>query len=571
MRNSIYSITLDEALTAVGGHHKYQWQSLVLCVFLCFTAGVSAYSVTFFMEKPGLKCEGEACDECVSPVVEGETYATPATEWSMICGRAYMQNALAILYLSGAAFGAMLLSGFEHSLGRRKSLHISVFGGVLTGIAITGAPYWQLLILALPWKGASDLSLVIIPALLVVETTDGVYRNWCLTGLFAAASTGFITAYFVGTFLPYWRFLSLFATFMYCFCFPVTTQVHESPRYLSAIKGKYLQARLQLQHIATVNQKPAFNDMLEGEKVIGYQQESEDAHLSNSSTRDATGKLVFVPITKGIVSVSQGETRSVKRYRHWHLLTLGSCRGQFVVGVVTWASLSLTYRSLWEVPGDGIPVVVAGMWLADLLFLAGSGYLVSHIGRLGISITYLAIGGLCTILTVAFISPNCHPEGLCQVERVIETLLLHTGRFCVKAEAYVLALYTLESFPTNVRLLAIGQYGALSALIWLLFPFIDKGLQAGKVSILLLCGVGELICSIISCLLSDVDVDELPDYVEEEKSEMSKPAELSQIEIQPSASEETSRRLKSTEPHIEVPTFQPIPEEHSQEVNKDTP
>ena len=569
MRNSIYSITLNEALAAVGGHGKYQQRSLALCSLLCFSAGASAGSLSFLLQKPLLVCASDPCSQvCDSPQVNPASAYTPAVEWGLICEREYLRDILGVLYLLGAAVGAMLLSSLEGCFGRRKVGCIAAFVGVLAGLMTSGSPYFELLLATAPWKGAADASLITVAALLVLETTEGEYRNWYLAGLFAAGSTGYLVVCLGGVVLTHWRSVALISTIAYCCCLPLTSLLHESPRYLSAIKGKYLQARSVLQLIAAANQKPPFNDMLEGEKVIGYQQESEENHLSNSSTRDATGKLVFVPITKGIVSVSQRETRSVTRYRFWHLLSLASCRGLFVVGLVTWASLALSYSSLWAVPGDTITAVALGMWAGDLVVLLLTAYLVRHVGRLGLSIAYLAIGGLSAILTVAFLAPNCHPQGLCDVERVIEILLLHSARVITKAEAYLLALYTLESFPTNIRFLAVGQYISTSALIWLICPLIADVLRAGQVSILLLCGVGQLICSIISCLLSDVDIEELQDFVEEEKSEMSKPAELSQIEIHPSSAEETSRRLKSTEPQ----PFQPIPEEeHSQEANKDTP
>lgn len=568
MRNSIYSITLDEALTAVGGHSKYQQRSLVLCSFLCFTAGASVASLSFLLQKPQLVCSSDPCTQvCDSLQIKQSSPYSPAVEWRLICEREYLQDTLGVLYLLGVAIGVILLSALEGYMGRRKLGCVGAFIGVLAGLMTCGSPYFELLIATAAWKGAADASLIAAAALLVIETTVGEYRNWYLAGLFTAGSTGYMAAYLGGLLLPHWRFVSLISTLAYCCCLPLASQLQESPRYLSAIKGKYLQARSVLQLIASANNKPPFNDMLEGEKVIGYQQESEENHLSNSSTRDATGKLVFVPITKGIVSVSQGETRSVKRYRHWHLLTLASCRGLFVVGMVTWASVALSYSSVWEVPGDSILVVVLSMWAGDLVVLGLTAYLVRHVGRLGLSIAYLAIGGLCAILTMAFISPNCHPQGLCDIEKVLEIMLLHSTRVVTKAETYILALYTLESFPTNVRFLAIGQYISLSAVVWLLTPLIIGVLKKGQVSVLLLCGVGELICSIISCLLSDVDIEELQDFVEEEKTEMSKPAELSQIEVHPSSAEDTSRRLRATEPQ----PFQPIPEEHSQEANKDTP
>ena len=545
MRNSIYSITLDEALTAVGGHHKYQSRVLAVGAAVCAAVGASASSIVFLLQPAISEFDGK-CTACA------------AWDWQT----SYSLTALSVLYLLGAAFSTLLLSGLESCFGRRKTLLISAYVGLLAGLMACGTPFLWILFVAMPLKGAADAAGVIVSVLGMVEVSDGDFRSWYVAGLAAAAYCGYALTYTVSLVVPEWRVVCLLPTVLWCACIPLTSMILESPRYMAAIRGKYLLARSVLHDISQVNKKAPFNDMLEGEKVIGYQEndkEHEEGHLSNSSTRDATGKLVFVPITKGIVSVSQGETHHMKRFYHWHLAALSSTRGVFVVSLMTWLSVALTLRSLWTVPGDDIPVVAYLMWLGDLLVLALSSYLANHMGRLGMNITYLAVVGLSAILTIAFISPTCHPEGLCLLERVVEVILLHTARVVMKVEVFILGLYTMESFPTVIRFLAVGLLASLSTVLWLVTPLLTLLLQTGNVSILLLCGVASLVCSIISCLLTDTDLEELLDYVEEEKKEMNKPAELSQIEIHPSSAEDTSRRLKSGG---QVP-FQVIAEEQT--------
>ena len=560
MRNSIYSITLDEAISAVGGHHTYQKRALCVICLLCFTVGTSVFAVDFMTAEPKLTCAGGSCGSvkpCDAPnfEVSDDSPKTPATEWRLLCSESLFVHMLNWVYCGSLALGALFFSCVERSIGRKRTMHWSSGLGLIAGACVCGSPYFYTLYGSMALKGIADAGVGLTAAISVVEMTDGGFRSWFVGAGMGAGTLGYFAGYGTGLLLPHWRVVAMLPPILFVLSQPLFRFLLESPRYLAAIKGKYPSSRNVLQLISSTNRHPHFNDMLEGEKVIGYQETDKPQTLvdtNSSSSRDVAGKLVFVPITNGIVSVSQGDTKSMKRFYHWDLVRLESTRGVFLICGLGWMSVTITLCALTSLPGTGQWLVVLSMTLSDLLSILITAAIVNKMGRLSVNITYMAICGLCCVLTIAFISPNCHPEGLCRINEVMRGLMLHSARLFAKAELFLLCLYTLELFPTVVRFPGLSLCVCLSAAVYFAWAVLSFFVYVDLIPVLLISGIACLLLSILACVLPDSSIEELLDYVAEEVEEMKKPAELSQVEIQPSASSETSRRLQLKDQPFQV-------------------
>jgi len=508
MRNSIYSVSLDEALLAVGDHHRYQAALIVLSSGFAFSFGCTFSALRLCSETPvaGRNQSHWPCEDT------GGTWQFPG------------------LYVVAGVLGLTLLAGFEACIGRRKALTAISVLGLISGFGSVFAPGRVLFQAVLPFKGLADVCGLVISTLYVVETTAAQYRNWFISVIALAVYLASICTQFYWYFNPNYRLIQLISGLFYLFQLFFTMKLIESPRYLGAILGKYSKARNSLLQISIFNHKPAFQDMLEGEKVIGLQEipEVSPNMNSNSSTKDSPGKLVYLRITKDVISVSQGDILHAKRFNYWDLLQWKAGRCVLFTTIMVWTGVILLNSALNDSEKEEKLQYCLLQWGADCLFLLLTACHINYTGRLGSSIVYLTLAGLGAGLYHLLTVFHCSGSGLCAFLQVGEVVLVHVSRLFAKAEVYVLAVYSLEIVPTVLRFLAISVFLSLSALLWLTSLLFAASLGSTTLPI---SASLVLFVSLLSCFLPDTTLEELPDYLPEDLEEMQKPTELSQIEV----------------------------------------
>jgi len=529
MRNSLYSVAFDEALEAVGGHDRYQFQLLLLALVFSSAIGATLQSLDFMtLDEAQKEGFGEGNPWEFEPVKD--------------------------LFFLGMACGALLFGVLVDLMGRRKCLQITVFLAMVSSAVISASLDSILLFLFAPLSGCSVAGSLLSMVLAVVEVTDSLYRLRTFAVVIRAVVVSYSVLGLVGLLLLKWRVLWMVAALFWACCLPLTQYLLESPRYLAVVIGKYSQARVVLQEIAAINQKPAFNGMLEGEKVIGYQEPSaQEVPDSTVSNPDVSRKLAFSPITTGIVSVSQGETTHVKRYFYWDLAVLGSVRAHCGGCGVLWVCLTCAQCSL--VQGNerlleyGAAVgVVVGCW--GLLLLA------QRIGRVHTMLLAFIFTGISALTGLILTNSACHSPLICKLHTVFSISASFAALIGAFSAQCIFLLYTIERFPSAIRSLILATALALWAAINSLFPFVQSLLVNFGLNAVLLSSLVLLCACPLLCLLRETLGEDLSDYVQEEQEEMKKPADLSQIEVRNPSPLGTPQRQGNPF------SFEPINEEH---------
>ena len=530
MRNSLYSVTLDEALEVVGGHHPYQLQLITQATLFSAAIGITLKSVDFMTSKEAeMNSFGKGNEGEFGPVKE--------------------------LFSLGITLGAVLFGVLVDLIGRRKSLQIAVFLAMISTAVTSASLSSAFLYLSTPLCGFTTAGVFLSTLLSMVEVTDSHYRLRSP----AVAVTAIIISYsglsLLAVFLLQWRTLWMIAAVSWACCLPLTQNVLESPRYLAVIIGKYSQTRAILQEITTINHKSRFTGMLEGEKVIGYQEPSaQDAPENTVSNPDTSNKLAFAPITAGIVSVSQAENTHIKRYFYWHLVLLASLRGNFVGCAVVWMCLSFAECSLVKeneriIEYGGAAGATIGIWL--LLLLA------QRLGRLHTLLITFIFTGISSLTGLILANHVCSSLITCTLNAIISSSALFVALTGAISAQCILLLYTTERFPSAIRSLILAFYMALWAAISFICPLFQSVLKKFELSPVLLSGLTLLCVCPLLCLLEETLGEEQSDYLQEEQEEMKKPADLSQIDVR------NNSPLGTPERHGNPFSFEPINEEHS--------
>ena len=516
MRNSIYSITLEEALAAVGGHHKYQKRVAASCCVLYFALGVTVRSL-FLLATPS------------SEDPPGQLPASSDTPSDWVASYPHL-SLIPSLYFLGVATGSIVFSSLADVLGRRLTLTASCYIALLSAAVFSSSVSPTYGCVSIPVCGLACAGVMIAGYLSLVEVTDEEMRTRGPGVLLGAGLVGYAIAGVVAFLSPNWRLLWMIAGLSWTGCLPAIPAILESPRYFAAVRGKYGQARIVLQRICDINRTPKFNDTLEGEKVIGYHDPalSHETPESMSSSPDASGKLGFVPITTGITSVSQTETTHVKTYCHWHLLLLDSIRGNFVCCFVLWLCLNFSIASLCASSGQvgnlgGVLCAAGALWFAVTL--------AEKIGRLHTILVGFVVSCIFCVLSTIFSAFSCKSDVSCRVNVVLAIVTFYGAWALSQAGVFSLLLYVSELFPTAIHSLTLGAFFAASGLLFAVFPYVGGVFEAAAINAVLVSGLLLLCLCPLLCLMKETLGEERNDYVQEEKEEMKKPAELSQIEI----------------------------------------
>ena len=93
--------------------------------------------------------------------------------------------------------------------------------------------------------------------------------------------------------LDQWRSLNFISVFVLCLASLIHFRfIEDSPRLLACARGKYFVARQILEKIANFNRQKIFCETLEGEKIIGYTENTGlfTNDFSDSSTSEMSEK-----------------------------------------------------------------------------------------------------------------------------------------------------------------------------------------------------------------------------------------------------------------------------------------
>jgi MFS family permease len=110
----------------------------------------------------------------------------------------------------------------------------------------------------------------IITFVLLSEFIDSNYRNYFIGALNSASGVAMLFSSVNAWVLYEWKAITLTNIVVIALAMIPTYKLHESPRYLASVKGKYRQSKVILREIALYNKMRRFEGLLEGEKVIGY-------------------------------------------------------------------------------------------------------------------------------------------------------------------------------------------------------------------------------------------------------------------------------------------------------------
>lgn len=109
MRNSLYSVSFDDAIETIGGKHKYQKFLLVFMAVVWATQAFFVVTLKFLLKKPILECDLNDCCKGDYTISE-DSLDNISKEFELVCGSDYKIELIMMYYYSGVGSGMFLLS-----------------------------------------------------------------------------------------------------------------------------------------------------------------------------------------------------------------------------------------------------------------------------------------------------------------------------------------------------------------------------------------------------------------------------------------------------------------------------
>ena len=522
MRNSLYSVTVDEALLSVGGSARYQKHLLLLVCGIWFIQSLFSANIAFLLNHPDKECENDDCCSQYSNT-KNISNSNPAFSWILVCSTNSRLALLSKIYFGCLSLGIFLICYLSNYFSRKTIIIVSLAITSICEFSLTMCKSSELITIFYIFSGIFIGGSTINSYIYIHECVEGDVRHWCTCFIFISWGLGLISNEVMSRVGLDWNLYTIIISCSNILLIPPLFRFYESPRFLAANQGKYTEARKILNQIASYNSRSEFTEMLEGEKVIGYH---ESGSITSPASPNHSSKYSFVPISNGIVSVSESEMQDVKKFGLKDLITLKSLRTSLNISIYIWTCISLAYYTVvFSMPHNLINSSTQNLVMLsiEIITLIVVCFLLNKFGRQLSLVIHLAIASACCLLTLAFISEHYPNDTIRKVNKMFQITLLLVSRFALVSSKLASFLFITESFPTNVRSIVFGVVASVSVVAHAFFPFIFELGKIIGIHGLFFVSLLLVISSFCSCLLHDTLGKNMEDYVEEEKETMHSP------------------------------------------------
>ncbi|XP_050687790.1 organic cation transporter protein-like [Eriocheir sinensis] len=383
---------------------------------------------------------------------------TVTSEFGLVCGREYLRVAYTSIYMSGVLVGAPLNGLLADKYGRRPTIAIGSVVYAVVAVASSWLPSLTSVLASRFLLGTLHAAILKAGYILAMEVSSPrvrpvlgivMYLPWAL-GTMAWGGAAYL--------LRSWRWLQLSVSLLFLLFLPALLLLDESPRWL-AVRGYHSHALAVLQRAARWNgvHLPPRHRLLQ---VIRDSQIEETASSSSAS--------------RGVGPCS-GQPEAVRGYfcqafilfRTPRLrgITLGTCYNYLAVGMVYYG---LSFSGEYLSSDPYLYMVLMGLVEVPAYTLMIP--VVTNCGRRSTIVVFFLLSGV-MLLLLPFIPEGCGWVAVC---------LALVGKMTITAAFQVLALYSSELFPTEVRTRGTCTAFMMSRVGSMVSPFITEYLGSAR-------------------------------------------------------------------------------------------
>ncbi|XP_078503409.1 solute carrier family 22 member 7-like [Lissotriton helveticus] len=397
--------------------------------------------------------------------------STIATQWDLVCGRKWMNQASASFFFMGVTLGAIIFGYLSDRYGRRNMLLVSFITTTFFAAISAGATSYPMFAVARTICGVGLTGLIIISIALVVEWTDVKHRNFCGTISSIPWTLGNMALALLAFLIRDWRWLLLAASSPCVLAIVFWWWVPESARWLLT------------------------------------QQRADDAHRYLSKCAIMNGRTDF-PTKTTPEMIQKKVTVENRVYFYWDLVKTRRLRMITLWAGILWFGVPFTYYGIsFRITGFSLNPYLTHFIFGVIEFPAKVGvYLVlDHIGRRHCQ-------GWSLILAGSSIAVNMAIPTEYGIARSVIAIL---GKGFSEAAFTTAFLYTAELYPTVLRQTGLGFTSFVARIASATAPLVMLFEDSWVLLPSLIFSVVALVCGSVAFLLPETTHVHLPETIED--------------------------------------------------------
>lgn len=408
-----------------------------------------------------------SCDYLEKNIMTGETIKRACKHWSfddsiftstvtseyrLVCGREYLRATYTSIYMFGVLVGSPLNGLLADKYGRRPTITIGSLVYFVIAVGSCWLPTLSALLISRFLLGTMHATIMKTGYILAMEVSSPRVRSVLGIVLFLPWALGTMAWGGAAYLIRDWRWLQLAVSLLCIFFLPTLLLLDESPRWL-VVRGYHTHALTVLQRAARWN------------KV-----DLQPPHRINQIIRESQNEVRTGTAGRGDACVGQSLLKEyccsafiLFRSPRLRVITVGMLVNYLVVGMVYYG-VSLSGDHLSKDPF----VYMVLMGLVEVPAYTLMVPVVVRCGRKAPTIFFFFFSGV-VLLFLPFIPRGCL--------WVVVTLAM-LGKMTITSAFQVLALYSSELFPTEVRIRGTSIAFMMSRLGSMASPFITEYLGA---------------------------------------------------------------------------------------------
>jgi len=429
-------------------------QQLIYCSCFCLLNVYAAFHmlqyafVSFHVDFSCVTESGKnltnACEEtrssCKALFFDTRQSSSIESEWSLVCDQNYLSKATMSVFMAGVMTGAFFLGKLADSIGRKKSLTLTVVGIIVFNTISSYARGYTLYICAKFGVGFFCAGNILAIFVLGNELVGPSKRSIFGVTLQASFSVGIVLMSLVAYYVQHWRQLTLLISFIGTPFIFLHWILPESPRWLLS-QSRQGEALKVLEEIARGNGSKLSNKVrLQAENMVEENEKKDDGLNKSEGLLD-----LFRSSPLCLATLTQLYSWFVNSASYYGLtLAAGGTGGDLYTATALSGAVE-------------IPAYV----LAN--FLLGS------MGRRFTLGAFMIVGGLACLAIQVLSLFDGVSNGF--IPAFISTCAL-LGKLSLAASFAVVYIHSGEIFPTTIRNSAMGIMSVAARIGGILAPFI---------------------------------------------------------------------------------------------------
>lgn len=395
---------------------------------------------------------------------------TVVSEWRLLCNRKWIPSIIISIQMSGMLVGAVTSGMLADTLGRKRIFIGIIYFSVVLNVIGYFCTSWQMFAVIRFFVGSTYPCITMIPYVIATEFAPNKLRSFITTlPSYGIGLTSFAVCAMI---LRDWRRIQLATAIIVGILALPAFMAPESIRWLK-VKGKKEEFISLIKMIARINKKPLAQNILND---MERDFETFESIKNNSSPGSSIGKYSWLDLWRG------------PSFRHTLIISF-----IFVIMPLIYYSMTFGIKSLTGYIYTNL--MISGVLEIPIFLFASNAP--NLLGRKRAFVCFSILNSMCLGSVAVLNGMN--------LQGISTTVLFFFIKTVTSGQWYIMQIYTLELYPTVIRVTAQGYASMCARVGSIIAPYLIPN-RSGEVFIVYTIMAGlMLLCALVVLFLPETN------------------------------------------------------------------